>query len=201
MPAPSTVTMVVLIFSSTPARRFSSFMSERSLTALFSYPHASMKSLRFTTPFLSRMLNIKRKSVTLKFEASQRAARVDSLLSIESNSMRLIVPSWFKSMVVNSSFSSSAFSISLSACSAVSDSTLRASVTVIMFSLTTAVRIDSMAHSLTITKIMKTTFVVGSEFRSGSRMLLWPSMTVNSTKMLSGTLLKSSCTSSGALPS
>mmetsp|Transcript_8623 Transcript_8623/g.27009 ORF Transcript_8623/g.27009 Transcript_8623/m.27009 type:complete len:244 (-) Transcript_8623:731-1462(-) len=97
------------------------------------------------------------------------------------------------------SLSSSAFSFSLSTCSADSCSCLRASVTAIMFSLTTAVRMDSMAHSLIITKIMNTTFVIGSEFSSGSRMLLWPSITVNSTKMLSGTELKISATSSGGL--
>mmetsp|Transcript_52445 Transcript_52445/g.149481 ORF Transcript_52445/g.149481 Transcript_52445/m.149481 type:complete len:213 (+) Transcript_52445:933-1571(+) len=69
-----------------------------------------------------------------------------------------------------------------------------------MFSLTTAVRIESMAHSLIMTKIMKTSFEGAQASKSGSSTDLCPSMTMKSTKMLSGTLRKISITSFGESP-
>mmetsp|Transcript_52443 Transcript_52443/g.149465 ORF Transcript_52443/g.149465 Transcript_52443/m.149465 type:complete len:233 (-) Transcript_52443:1375-2073(-) len=186
--------------SSVYSSRFSSFITERSCTCFASISSADMKVSRCITEWRSRISKSCWRSIWCSCAASQSESRWSSSRSILSNSARSMKPSVFMSISLNSSRSLRRLRAFFVRDSSSTISFRYVSVAWIMFSLTTAVRIDSTAHEERTTKIINAIFEMGSESKTGLKGLRWPFMMAKSTKMDSGTLSKVLATSSGGSP-
>mmetsp|Transcript_92522 Transcript_92522/g.285653 ORF Transcript_92522/g.285653 Transcript_92522/m.285653 type:complete len:202 (-) Transcript_92522:273-878(-) len=184
-------------------------MMALSVTEQLSFWRPSTKSVRLivvmTSPFALteevakswKMCNMSAFSIP---QASEISSSLFESSSTDSNSSRVSVSVWSASRLrkISWSFNLDRRIFSLSESSSISARCF--SVALIIFSLTTAVRIDRMAQEEMTMKTTQNSLAIGMTSKSGSKSPMSPFITLKSTYIDSGTFGKILATSLGAGP-
>mmetsp|Transcript_83708 Transcript_83708/g.194707 ORF Transcript_83708/g.194707 Transcript_83708/m.194707 type:complete len:353 (-) Transcript_83708:1362-2420(-) len=200
------LTSMLVVALSIVLSRFSRRITARSVTVALCFSKPSKKSMclivEVTSPSCPtcdehKRSNICTSSPFCRPHASESSSHFCSSCTSLWNSDLSSTPSGFVSASPNISSNfilDRSFNVSSSSCS---HSFRCSSVAEIMFSLTTAVRIDRIAHDETTMKVTTKTFVTGITSKRGSTLDRSPFITLKKTYMASGTLGKIAATLMG----